>query len=227
MPFTAEQKKEYNAKYWTAKKDGYNAQRRARHNNGFTLENELVNYIRKHTPHVDTIIKLGECPIKHFMNCKIEHIKRWLEAQFSNEMTWDNFGSTWRVHNIFSGTDMDHSSEKQAKMFNPAYLSPKRNDAMEERTQLWNMINKDACIDELPRDYAFEDDRTNEQEESIARITKEAEEHERRKTNAAKVLREKGCSEGQIAFVLSQDRYGAIAIMNKERLREWLSKKDC
>jgi len=118
---------------------------------------------------------------------------------------------------------MNYSSEKQANMLNPAYLSPKRNNDIEERTKLWNVINKDAQVDHLPHDYEFEDERVNMQEESIARVTKEAEDFERGKASAAEVLRKKGCSEEQIAYILSQDRYGAISIMNKERLREWLS----
>jgi len=93
MPFSAEKRKKYDAERWATKKDGYNAQRRIRYSKGFNLEDELINYLRKHTPHVDAIIKLGECPVRHFMNCQVEHVKRWLEVQFNHEMTWDNFGS--------------------------------------------------------------------------------------------------------------------------------------
>jgi len=223
MPFTAEQKK----KYWAAKKDGYNAERRRRYNEGYTLEGELISYIRKHASHVDVVIRLGECPVQHFLKCKIDHVKRWLEVQFSHEMSWDNFGSVWKLHNIFSGVDMEYDSEKQDKMLNPSYLSPKRitrNDIEEQvnRAALWNTINEDAQVCMLSHNYEFEDERMNEQGESIARINKEAEDCERRKASAAKVLREKGCSEEQVTHVLSQDRYGAIAIMSKERLRKWL-----
>jgi len=231
MPFSAEQRKEYDAKRWANRKDRRNAERRMRYSQGFTLENELVNYVRKHISHVDDVVSLGECPIRHFMKCKVEHVKKWLEVQFDHEMTWDNFGLAWKIHNIFSGIDMNYDSEKQAKMLNPSYLSPRRiiGSDIEElvsRAKLWNTINEDVRINELPRDYAFEDDRTNEREESIAKINEEAEGYERKKASAAKILREKDCSEEQITFILSQDRYGAIAIMNKERLHNWLSKKN-
>ena len=60
-----------------------------------------------------------------YLGCSIEYFKKWLEFQFSSNMSWDNYGSSWEIDHVKPCASFDLTIEKsQLECFNWKNCSP-------------------------------------------------------------------------------------------------------
>lgn len=61
---------------------------------------------------------------ENLLGCSFEHAKQYLESKFTNNMTWENYG-TWHIDHIIPCSFFDLSDQTQQKMcFNYRNLQP-------------------------------------------------------------------------------------------------------
>lgn len=48
-----------------------------------------------------------------YVHCSIEQLKKWLEFQFTDDMSWDNYGTLWTVDHVLPLSQFDLQDEKQ------------------------------------------------------------------------------------------------------------------
>ena len=59
------------------------------------------------------------------LGCDIEYFKIWLESQFDNNMTWNNYGSYWHIDHILPCSAFElQNSEEQEICFHYTNLRP-------------------------------------------------------------------------------------------------------
>jgi len=51
-----------------------------------------------------------------YFGLDIENFRKWFELQFQNELTWENFGSSWQFDHIVPVTYFDFSNEDDLKL---------------------------------------------------------------------------------------------------------------
>lgn len=73
----------------------------------YKLRHNLRSRLRK-TIHGS---KHGLSPVRH-LGCSIEELKKHLESQFDNKMSWDNYGE-WHIDHIKPLADFDLTDESQ------------------------------------------------------------------------------------------------------------------
>lgn len=131
----AQQKKEYNKTYLKqpdviARRKAYkqtdkyrkyarNYMRVKLHNN---ISERLKTNIRNRIRH--SVKKRNECSAE-LLDCPIEMLIKWLEFNFDEEMSWDNYGSYWHMDHITpcASFDMDNK-EQRLKCFNWRNVAP-------------------------------------------------------------------------------------------------------
>jgi hypothetical protein len=60
-----------------------------------------------------------------FLGCTKEHLLKWLESQFDNNITWDNYGKFWHIDHIIPISFFDLKKENEQKIcFNWKNLQP-------------------------------------------------------------------------------------------------------
>lgn len=60
----------------------------------------------------------------NYLGCSISYLKQWLEYQFTNEMSWNNY-HTWHIDHVIPCDSFDLSNEEeQYKCFNWSNLRP-------------------------------------------------------------------------------------------------------
>jgi hypothetical protein len=52
---------------------------------------------------------------KELLGCTILYYKKWLEYQFTEEMTWNNYGSYWHIDHVKPCISFDMSDEEEQK----------------------------------------------------------------------------------------------------------------
>ena len=50
------------------------------------------------------------------LGCPVEYLKFYLETQFKNGMTWDNYGSEWHIDHIIPCSFFDLSDSTEQKI---------------------------------------------------------------------------------------------------------------
>ena len=54
-----------------------------------------------------------------YLGCNIDYFKKWLEFQFSKNMSWDNYGSYWEIDHVIPCASFNLKNEdEQLKCFN-------------------------------------------------------------------------------------------------------------
>lgn len=83
-----------NAYYQTT----YNAVRRKRFKEDINLRLKRAqrNYIYKCL----TVFKHKKQGSLQYLHCSLDHLKKWIEFQFVDDMNWDNYGTTWTVDHV-------------------------------------------------------------------------------------------------------------------------------
>jgi len=63
------------------------------------------------------VIDRSPCPAyAPYFGLDINNLRRWFEFQFSEGISWDNFGKSWQLDHIIPVTYFDHSQEDELKM---------------------------------------------------------------------------------------------------------------
>lgn len=61
-------------------------------------------------------IKTGkESKTLEYIGCSMEEFKRWLEYQFTDDMSWENYGKLWNLDHVIPCKDFDLTSEENIK----------------------------------------------------------------------------------------------------------------
>ena len=78
-----------------------------------------------------------------YMQCTLEQCRKWLEYQFNNKMSWENYGNYWHIDHVIPCNFFDLENEDEAKIcFNWKNIRP-----LEAKK---NIIKKDKIdIDEI------------------------------------------------------------------------------
>jgi hypothetical protein len=70
-------------------------------------------------------IKKGNAKYKAMLGCSWDTLRAWLESNFAEGMTWDNYGTVWHVDHAMPCSVFDFTIEENAKVcFNWSNLSP-------------------------------------------------------------------------------------------------------
>jgi hypothetical protein len=51
-----------------------------------------------------------------YFGLDIETLRKWFELQFTDELTWDNFGKAWQFDHIIPATYFDYSNENDLQL---------------------------------------------------------------------------------------------------------------
>jgi hypothetical protein len=82
-----------------------------------------------------------------YLGCSIEYFKQWIEFQFYDNMTWDNYGILWHIDHVIPVSSFDFSNDDEiVKCFNWLNLRPLRKDK--------NMSKSNKII---PAEYLFQE----------------------------------------------------------------------
>ena len=102
--------------------DVYNKIRRDRKNTDIQYKllcnhrNHIYKCLTKNTKTLSSI---------QYLQCTISNLKDWLQSQFTNEMTWTNYGTIWTVDHILPLSAFDLTNEKERLIaFNWKNLQP-------------------------------------------------------------------------------------------------------
>jgi len=91
---------------------------RRREDINFRISEVLRSKIHKMIKGVDT-------SYKQYIGCEHETLLSWIEFQFDNKMSWDNFGSYWHIDHILPINSFDFEIEKNKYIcFNWTNLQP-------------------------------------------------------------------------------------------------------
>ena len=70
-----------------------------------------------------------DCTVVNFIGCKRELFMEWIEFQFYDDMSWDNFGSLWGIDHTIPIRNFDLSEDEEVKKcYNWINLRPYRLD---------------------------------------------------------------------------------------------------
>lgn len=71
------------------------------------------------------LFKKGNNKFIDFLGCDIQSLKKWLEFNFTKDMSWDNYGSLWHIdHIIPCAAFKDSSIDMQKLCWNWSNLAP-------------------------------------------------------------------------------------------------------
>ena len=60
-----------------------------------------------------------------YLGCSVEFLKKWLESNFYNNMSWDNYGLYWDIDHVIPVSAFDFSDENNIKLcYNWINLKP-------------------------------------------------------------------------------------------------------
>ena len=74
------------------------------------------------------IVKKGckkHCRTLDMLGCSVDFVRKWLESQFTSEMSWENYGTYWHIDHFYPVACFDLSKDsEQDTCFNWANLQP-------------------------------------------------------------------------------------------------------
>lgn len=80
------------------------------------------------------------------IGCSIQELKKWLEYQFDEDMTWENQGEYWHIDHVTPCASFDLTNEEELKKcFSWENLRP--------CTGIENIEKKDKIIPKLIEDH--------------------------------------------------------------------------
>jgi hypothetical protein len=63
------------------------------------------------------VLEKSPCPqYAPYFGLDIENMRNWFEYQFSEDLSWDNFGKSWQFDHIIPVAYFDHSVESELRM---------------------------------------------------------------------------------------------------------------
>lgn len=69
------------------------------------------------------------CRSSALLDCTREHLHKWLESNFDDMMTWDNFASYWHIDHVIPVSFFDNTQQQQQRLcFHWSNLRPLRKD---------------------------------------------------------------------------------------------------
>lgn len=69
------------------------------------------------------------CRSSALLDCTRDHLLRWLESNFDDSMTWDNFGAHWHIDHVIPVSFFDNTNKDQQRLcFHWSNLRPLRKD---------------------------------------------------------------------------------------------------
>lgn len=64
-----------------------------------------------------------------YLDCTLSNFKKWLEFQFDDDMTWDNYGKLWTIDHILPLSSFDLNEESEQKIaFNWKNMQPSKDN---------------------------------------------------------------------------------------------------
>ena len=79
-----------------------------------------------------------------YLGCSIDKLERWIEYQFNENMSWDNYGSYWEIDHVLPVSKFDLTNEQNIyQCFNWRNLQPleARENIRKSNKIILNMIN--------------------------------------------------------------------------------------
>ncbi len=85
-------------------------------------------------------IKGQKTSISNYLGCDLNFYTKWIESNFTNEMSWDNYGKEWDMDHVIPTSILDFSNEKNIKFcYNWINFRPlKKSDNMSKSNKLYN-----------------------------------------------------------------------------------------
>jgi hypothetical protein len=69
------------------------------------------------------------CRSSALLDCTRDHLHKWLELNFDDSMTWDNFGAHWHIDHVIPVSFFDNTNKDQQRLcFHWSNLRPLRKD---------------------------------------------------------------------------------------------------
>lgn len=69
------------------------------------------------------------CRSSALLDCTRDHLLEWLEANFDDNMTWDNFGAHWHIDHVIPVSFFDNTNKDQQRLcFHWSNLRPLRKE---------------------------------------------------------------------------------------------------
>jgi hypothetical protein len=142
--------KEYYKEHYTNNKDSYlNNNRKWREEN-----KDILNEQARERCKVDENYRLKKAlrtriysclkkdkPTMEYVGCDLEFLKQWLESNFKEDMTFENYGSNWHVDHVIPCSKFDLTNEEEIKnCFRWTNLQPLN---ASENMSKHNIINSD------------------------------------------------------------------------------------
>ena len=79
-----------------------------------------------------------------YLGCSIDKLERWIEYQFNENMSWENYGSYWEIDHVLPVSKFDLTNEQNIyQCFNWRNLQPleARENIRKSNKIILNMIN--------------------------------------------------------------------------------------
>jgi hypothetical protein len=81
---------------------------------------ELIKFREKRKWQINLrryVIERSPCPAyAPYFGLDIKNIRTWFEYQFTNNLSWDNFATSWQFDHIIPVTYFDHSLEEELRL---------------------------------------------------------------------------------------------------------------
>jgi hypothetical protein len=79
----------------------------------------------------------------NYIGCSVEFLKSWIEYQFLDEMTWDNYGTVWTLDHVIPLSRFNmNSTKEQLIAFNWTNMQPSYDNFVKSDTlRLWEYFN--------------------------------------------------------------------------------------
>lgn len=78
-----------------------------------------------------------------YIGCDVDTLVKWLEYQFDEGMTWENYGKVWTIDHVIPLSKFDLTNEKNQKVaFNWSNMHPSKDNFCKGSTfRLWEYFN--------------------------------------------------------------------------------------
>ena len=68
------------------------------------LTNQLNNCLKR---------KQQKSKLEHYLDCSLDVFYKWISFQFTDEMSWSNYGSYWEIDHILCKSNFNHCDEEE------------------------------------------------------------------------------------------------------------------